>query len=312
MRRIAFLFPGQGAQKAGMGRELAEAFPESREIFETADRVLDQPLSKLCFEGPDEALALTETTQPAILTVSVAALRALLSHGVRPAATAGHSLGEYSAHVAAGTIEFEDAVQAVRLRGRFMQEAVPVGEGGMAAILGLDEATVAKICDESAGGQVVTAANRNAAAQVVIAGHAQAVDRAVEAARQAEARRAVPLAVSAPFHCSLMRPAAEKLHPVLDEIPFSDPRIPVYTNVDAAPVTRSGASRNALERQVDSPVRWRELAEAMAAEGYDAFVEVGPGTVLSGLMRRVAKGVPVLSVSDPQGVEKAAKELGGQ
>jgi [acyl-carrier-protein] S-malonyltransferase len=293
-----------------MGRELAAAYPESREVFEAADRVLERPLAQTCFEGSAEELALTETTQPAILTVSVAALRALQSRGVRPAATAGHSLGEYSAHVAAGTFAFEDAVRAVRLRGRFMQQAVPAGDGAMAAILGLEGEVVERLCAESAGDQVVSPANWNARGQVVIAGHAAAVERAVQAARDAGAKRAVPLSVSAPFHCALMRPAAEQLRPVLESIQFAEPAIPVYTNVDAAPVTEGAAAREALLRQVDHPVRWHESAQAMVAAGFDTFVEAGPGRVLSGLMRRVAKDLRVMNVADPDGVEQAVTELG--
>jgi len=309
--RVAFLFPGQGAQKAGMGRALAEAFPECREVFDAADRALETDLSRACFEGSDEALALTETTQPAILTVSVAALRALVARGVRPAAAAGHSLGEYTAHVAAGTLEFEDAVRAVRLRGRFMQEAVPAGQGAMAAILGLDGEQVERICADAAGGEVLSPANLNAPGQVVIAGHAPAVARASEAAKRAGAKRAVPLAVSAPFHCALMRPAEERLRPVLEAIRFRDPGVPVFTNVDAAPVSRGAAARDALLRQVASPVRWHELAAAMVAAGLDTFVEVGPGRVLSGLMRRVGRDLRVFSVGEPDEVEQVAAELGG-
>jgi len=294
-----------------MGRALAEAFPESREVFDAADRALESPLSRACFEGSDEELALTETTQPAILTVSVAALRALEARGVRAAAAAGHSLGEYAAHVAAGTLAFEDAVRAVRLRGRFMQEAVPPGQGAMAAILGLDAEQVERICAEAAGGEVVSPANLNAPGQVVIAGHAPAVERAGAAARQAGAKRVVPLAVSAPFHCALMRPAAERLQPVLDAIRFADPRVPVFTNVDAAPVGDGAAARDALLRQVSSPVRWHAAAEAMVAAGFDTFVEVGPGRVLSGLMRRVGRDLRVFSVGEPEEVERVAAELGG-
>jgi [acyl-carrier-protein] S-malonyltransferase len=293
-----------------MGQQLAQAFPESRAVFETADHVLERPLSELCFGGSPEELALTENTQPAILTVSVAALRALQARGIRPEATAGHSLGEYSAHVAAGTFPFEDAVRAVRLRGRFMQQAVPAGEGAMAAILGLEGTAVERICAESAGDEVVSPANWNARGQVVIAGHAAAVGRAVQAAREAGAKRAVPLAVSAPFHCALMRPAADELRPVLESIRFADPEIPVFTNVDAAPVTEAPAARQALLRQVDHPVRWHESALSMVAAGFDTFVEVGPGRVLSGLMRRVAKDLRVLNVADPDGVEQAVRELG--
>jgi len=310
--RTAFVFPGQGAQHPGMGKALADAFPESREVFDRADEALGTALSRVCFEGSEDELALTETTQPAILTVSVAALRALESRGVTCEAAAGHSLGEYSAHVAAGTLAFEDAVRAVRLRGRFMQEAVPVGEGAMAAIIGLEPDQVESICREAAEGRVVSPANLNGPGQVVIAGHADAVHRAVEAASAAGAKRAIPLAVSAPFHSALMEPAAERLGPVLEEIAFSDPGIPVFVNVDAAPVRSDGAARSALIRQVASPVRWQELVTEMAASGIDTLVEIGPGRVLSGLARRIDRSLTTMAVSDPEGVEKAAAALGGR
>jgi [acyl-carrier-protein] S-malonyltransferase len=295
-----------------MGRSLADAFPESREVFERADEALGTGLSQVCFEGGEEELALTETTQPAILTVSVAALRALESRGVTCESAAGHSLGEYSAHVAAGTIAFEDAVRAVRSRGRFMQEAVPVGEGAMAAIIGLDADRVESICREAARGRVLSPANLNGPGQVVIAGHADAVQRAVEAASAAGAKRAIPLTVSAPFHCALMEPAARRLVPVLEETAFADPSVPVFVNVDAAAVTSGGAAREALIRQVASPVRWQDLVTAMAASGIDTIVEIGPGRVLSGLARRIDRSLTTLAVSDPEGVEKVAAALGGR
>ncbi len=308
--KTAFVFPGQGAQEPGMGRDLATSIPASREIFKAADRALAFEISELCFNGSAEDLALTENTQPAILTVSVAAWTALAERGVEPQATAGHSLGEYSAHVAAGTIPFADAVRAVRARGRFMQEAVPVGEGSMAAVLGLDLDKVRQVCAAVADHQVVEAANINAPGQIVLAGHTAAVQRAVAACREAGAKRALELDVSAPFHSSLMRPAAERLKPVLDEIPFAVPRLPVYTNVDAAPVADGEAARDALVRQVASPVRWHELIERMAADGFDGFVEIGPGKVLSGLARRIRREFKTVQVSDPAGVEAAVEFLG--
>jgi len=293
-----------------MGRALFDAFAESREVFEAADRALERPISELCFSGSAEDLALTENTQPAILTVSVAALRALQTRGLNIVATAGHSLGEYSAHVAAGTIEFDEAVCTVRQRGRFMQDAVPVGHGAMAAILGLERERVDAICAATAGAEVVAAANFNSPGQIVIAGHASAVQRAIEAARSQGAKRAVLLPVSAPFHCSLMAPAADRLAPVLEAMRFSKPGCPVFTNADGRPVAEAVPAREALLRQVASPVLWQELVEAMLGEGIDTFVEVGPGKVLTGLMRRIRKDATVLSVSDPEGVARVARELG--
>jgi len=307
---IAFVFPGQGSQFPGMGRELAEAFPASREVFDAADRALDAPLSQLCFAGSAEQLALTENTQPAILTVSVAALRVLEQEGIRPSAVAGHSLGEYSAHVAAGTLDFDDAVRVVRLRGRFMQQAVQVGHGAMAAVLGLERDTVERACREAAQSEVVSPANYNGPAQVVIAGHTAAVERASAACRQSGAKRVVPLPVSAPFHCALMQPAAERLCDELGRLEFKDPQIPVYTNVDAVAVHRGDAARDALVRQVAAPVLWQDLAQAMLDAGVETFVEVGPGSVLSGLVRRLRKGVHVYPVGDPAGLERAVAELG--
>ncbi len=311
VRPIAFLFPGQGSQQPGMGKALAEAFPESRAVFAEADATLSFPLSRICFEGSDAELARTENTQPAVLAASIAALRALESRGVVATAAAGHSLGEYSAHVLAGTLAFADAVRVVRQRGRFMQEAVPLGEGAMAAILGLARESVDRICREVADGQIVSSANLNGPDQVVIAGHAPAVSRAAEASRLAGARRVIPLAVSAPFHCSLMEPARERLARVLEGIPFSDPSMPVYANVDGEPVSSAGAARDALVRQVVAPVRWEDLVERMVAAGIHTFVEVGPGRVLAGLVRRIAREVRVLSVEDPEGVASVARELGG-
>ena len=293
-----------------MGKDLASGEPAAADVFRAADDALEMALTELCFVGPETELVRTEITQPSILTVSIAAYRAFAARGgARPAAAAGHSLGEYSAHVAAGTFAFEEAVAAVRERGRFMQEAVPQGAGAMAAILGLDRAALEAACERSAQGEIVSLANVNGPGQIVIAGHAGAVKRACEAAMAAGAKRAIPLPVSAPFHCALMRPAAERLAARLQAVTFCDPEIPVYTNVDAAPVTTAAASRDALVRQVASPVRWEEEIVRMAKDGLDAFVEFGPGRVLTGLVRRIVQEARVLSVSDLAGVQSAIHEL---
>ena len=308
MPMIAFVFPGQGAQKAGMGRALAEAFPICRETFEEADSALSEPLSRLIFEGPEDRLLLTENAQPAILAVSIAACRLVVSRGVTPALAAGHSLGEYSAHVAAGTLSFADALRTVRRRGQYMQEAVPVGEGAMAAILGLDAGAVAGACADAAAesGRVVAPANLNAPGQVVIAGHRDAVARAGELARTRGAKRVIPLAVSAPFHCALMKPAEARLEPELRALPARDPRIPVVANVDAEPKRRAGAAIDALVRQVSSPVRWDDVVRRLVAEGATHFVELGPGTVLAGLIRKIDRQAVVTSVEGPAAVSKLA------
>jgi [acyl-carrier-protein] S-malonyltransferase len=307
---IAFVFPGQGAQKVGMGRALAEAFPVCRETFDEADAALGEPLSRLCFDGPEDRLMLTENTQPAILAVSVAACRLTESRGVRAAFAAGHSLGEYSAHVAAGTLSFADALTTVRRRGQYMQQAVPVGEGAMSAILGLDAETVAAACREAAGeggGRVVSAANINAPGQVVIAGHHDAVARAGALAKEKGAKRVIPLPVSAPFHCALMKPAEERLAPELRAVPATDPRIPVVANVDAEPKRDARAAVEALIRQVSSPVRWDDVVRRLIAEGVTQFVELGPGTVLAGLIRKIDRRVAVVSVEDPDGASALAE-----
>jgi [acyl-carrier-protein] S-malonyltransferase len=310
VRPFAALFPGQGAQHPGMGAALAAACDPAAAAFREADRALETDLSEMCFGGTEEELARTEITQPAILATSIAAFRAFRDRGgAMPSAVAGHSLGEYSAHVVAGTLDFGDALRCVRQRGRFMQEAVPEGTGAMAAILGLDREAVARACEAGAQGEVVACANFNGPGQVVIAGHAGAVARASEAALAAGAKRAVPLQVSAPFHCALMEPAAARLAPVLDAVPFHDPTVPVYTNVDAAPVATGASAKDALVRQVASAVRWDDLIVRMAEDGASTFIEFGPGKVLAGLVRRLRKDARVLSVGDPVGVDAALAEL---
>lgn len=308
---LAYVFPGQGSQAAGMGRELAENFPAARSVFEEADDALGFALSKLCFEGPDSDLQLTENTQPAILTTSVAALRAMESEGFpRPSYVAGHSLGEYSALVAAGALTFTSAVRVVRLRGRYMQEAVPVGAGAMAAVLGADLKAVEDACEEACGGGTCSPANINSPGQIVIAGSAGAVDRTVELLKGRGAKRAVRLNVSAPFHCALMLPAQERLAADLEGVEFSNLSVPVVSNVDAAP-TRSGAeAREKLVRQVSSTVRWQESVERLAGElGVGTFVEVGPGKVLTGLVRKTAPGAACLNVEDAASLRQSLAAL---
>ena len=296
---IAFVFPGQGSQTVGMGRALADQFPICAQTFAEADAALGEPLSDLIFNGPADRLTLTEHTQPAILTMSVAVWRLLESRGCLPALMAGHSLGEYSAHVAAGTLGFADAVRLVRNRGRYMQEAVPFGQGAMAAILGLDEAGVAQACREAALGEVVSAANLNAPGQIVIAGAAAAVGRASERAKALGAKRAIPLLVSAPFHCALMKPAEDRLAPELRAVPSHAPRVPVVANVDAEPKRTAAASIEALIQQVSSPVRWEAVVRRLASEGVTAYVEVGPGAILSGLAKKIARDATILNVQGP-------------
>jgi len=296
---IAFLFPGQVAQKVGMGRALADTFPICRDTFAEADAALGEPLSRVIFDGPEDRLTLTENTQPAILAVSTAAYRLLESRGFTPAFVAGHSLGEYSANVAAGTFSFADALRLVRRRGQYMQEAVPAGEGAMAAILGLDAEQVARACADAAQGEVVSPANLNGAGQVVIAGSRDAVARAGERAKALGARRVIPLSVSAPFHCALMRPAQERLAPELRAIAAHAPRVPIVANVDAEPKRDAASAIEALVKQVSSPVRWEAVVGRLASEGVTTYLEVGPGTVLSGLVRKMQREATVVSFSGP-------------
>jgi [acyl-carrier-protein] S-malonyltransferase len=296
---IAFIFPGQNSPKVGLGKALADQFPVCRETFEEADAALGEPLSALCFEGPEDRLALTENTQPAILTVSVAAFRLLSSRGLEPAWMAGHSLGEYSANVAAGTMAFADALAIVRRRGRYMQEAVPVGTGAMAAVLGLDADAVARACAEAAQGEVVTPANINGAGQVAIAGTRDAVARAGERAKALGAKRVIPLQVSAPFHCALMKPAEARLAPELRALPTAPPSVPIVANVDAEPKRSAAEAIEALIAQVSSPVRWEAVVKRLASEGVTTYVEVGPGTVLSGLVRKIHREASVHSFGSP-------------
>jgi [acyl-carrier-protein] S-malonyltransferase len=305
----AFLFPGQGSQVVGMGKDLADRFPIARRTFEEADQALGTKLSQLCFEGPEGQLRLTENTQPAILTVSVAAWRVLDEKGIKPAFVAGHSLGEYSAHVAAGTISFSDAVRTVRNRGKYMQEAVPVGTGAMAAILGMDLDAVAAVCGDAAQGEVCEPANVNSPEQIVISGHASAVERAVKLAQERGAKRAIILPVSAPFHCSLMKPAQERLAVDLRNLQFSAPRFPVVCNVHAKPVEDAESAREALIRQVTGSVKWSESVQLLIARGVQTFVEVGPGKVLCGLMRQIDRSKKSLNVEDEASLQKTLEYL---
>jgi [acyl-carrier-protein] S-malonyltransferase len=306
---IAFLFPGQGSQYVGMGKELAAAYPVAKQTLDEADEALGLRLSRICWEGPEDQLKLTENTQPAILAVSVAAFRVLQEKGCGCQFAAGHSLGEYSAHVAAGTLEFADAVRTVRNRGRYMQEAVPPGEGAMAALLavGLDEAALNEICREAAAGEVVQPGNLNSPGQTVISGHKGAVERAVELARRRGVKRAVLLPVSAPFHCALMQPAQDRLAHDLRAIPFRHPRFPVVKNIDAEMVTAGDLAREALIRQVTGAVQWQKSMLTLISAGAGVFVEVGPGTVLCGLMRQIDRGKNCLPAGDQASILEAAK-----
>jgi [acyl-carrier-protein] S-malonyltransferase len=306
---IAFLFPGQGSQAVGMGKELAENHAVARQTFDEADEALGYKLSQLCFEGPEEKLKLTEITQPAILTASVAALRVLQKNDLKPDYVAGHSLGEYSAHVAAGTLKFADAVRTVRNRGKYMQEAVPVGVGAMAAILGLTLGKVGEICRDAAQGEVCQPANINSPEQIVISGHAGAVERAMKLAQERGAKKAVSLPVSAPFHCALMQPAQDRLAGDLGGLDFQNPSCPVVCNVDAAPITSAEAARDALIRQVTGSVKWDPSVRLLVEKGASLFVEVGPGKVLWGLMRQVDRSKTCLTVGDEASLQKTLGQL---
>ena len=309
MSKLAFLFPGQASQYPGMGRDLFDHFPESRAVFEEADDALGFSISKICFEGSEEDLKLTENTQPAILTVSVAAFRALESRGIMPDFAAGHSLGEYSALVAAGAMAFSDAVKLARRRGSYMQAAVPAGEGAMAAILGLSPSDVAEVCKKAADNEIVSPANLNSPEQTVISGSASAVKRAVEIASQSGAKRSVMLPVSAPFHCALMKPAQDRFEKDLRATNFSALRFPVVTNADAGAVTSGDEAREALIRQITLPVRWLDSVREIIESGVTVFVEVGPGKVLSGLMRQIDRSVRCFNVEDSASLQAALDKI---
>jgi [acyl-carrier-protein] S-malonyltransferase len=330
MTKSAFLFPGQGSQSVGMGRDFYENFPAARAVFDEADEALGFSLSKLIFEGPEEQLKLTEHTQPAILTVSVAAARILADKGIVPALAAGHSLGEYSAHVAAGTLSFADAVRTVRNRGRYMQQAVAAGEGAMAAILGLSSDLINDICAQvsddmtplptanitspqaqafSPNSAVVSPANLNSPDQTVISGASEAVHRVADLCKQAGAKRAVMLAVSAPFHCALMEPAQKALSIDFEAVIFNDPQFPIACNVDARLIARRAEARDCLVRQVTAPVRWVECVQLLIAQGVTHFIEVGPGKVLTGLMRQIDRSQRTLNVENSESLEKTIDVL---
>lgn len=310
MSKLAFLFPGQGSQYSGMGESLSNQYPSARQIFEEADHVLGFPLSKLCFFGSDEELKKTENTQPALLTVSVAALRVLEELGMQPDFVAGHSLGEYSALVAAGSISFADALLLVRKRGRYMQEAVPPGVGAMAALLKLPEGKLDAVLSEAAQGEVVTAANLNSPDQVVVAGNVKAVERAVELAKAAGAKRAILLAVSAPFHCPLMKPAQDRLRADLDATEFRDLSVPLINNWQAAQITAGADAREGLYQQVPSPVRWTQSIQLLASLGVTRFIEVGAGQVLTGLCRSISPSMIGARFGEPADMEKVRNAVG--
>ncbi len=311
MRKLAFLFPGQGSQIPGMGRELSEKYSVARRTLEEADQALGFPLSRLCWEGPAEELQLTANTQPAMLACSVAAYRVLQEKGVTPVYVAGHSLGEYSALVAAGSIDYADALRIVRHRGQYMQEAVPAGTGAMAALLGLTQDQVEDLCRSAANGEVVTPANFNTPGQIVVAGNIGAVQRVMESALAAGAKRALQLPVSAPFHCSLMQPAQQRLVPELQSVRFSDLAFPLVNNVRAEEVQTGPQARQGLIDQIPSPVLWEQSVRRLLSLGTEQFVEVGPGRVLTGMLRQIDRKVLAVNVEDEKSLDKALAVLGG-
>ena len=311
MGKVAFVFPGQASQYPGMGKELAEMYPSAKAVFDEADKALGFSISKMCFEGSEEDLKLTANTQPAILTCSIATYRVLEEKGLTPDFVAGHSLGEYSALVAAGSLKFADAVKLVRKRGSYMQEAVPAGKGAMAAIMGLSPAVVSDVCKRAAQGQICAPANLNSPDQTVISGDADAIKRAVELASQAGAKRATILPVSAPFHSALMMPAQEKLEHELKKTHFDKLRVPLVTNVDADTIETGEQAREALVRQVTAAVHWEESVRLLIEEGVNTFVEVGPGKVLTGLLRQIERSVATLNVEDENSLLKTVEKIAG-
>jgi len=309
--QITFIFPGQGSQAVGMGRELAGLYPVAQQTFQEADAALGFKLSEICWEGPEEKLRMTEITQPAILTMSIATFRVLREKGIVPSIAAGHSLGEYSAHVAAGTLDFQDAVRTVHHRGRYMQEAVPVGEGGMAAVLGMELSELRRVCEEAAQGGVCQPANINSPDQIVISGSKDAVERAAELAKHYGAKRAIMLPVSAPFHSALMQPAQDRLAVDLKTLNFRKMTIPVVTNVDTHVVSDPETARDALTRQVTGAVRWEECMRVLMARGVETFIEVGPGKVLCGLMRQINRSKMCFNVEDEASLQKLVTHFAG-